>query len=156
MYCFFPSFHFIYIGGRGCGDDNDDCILNRCASICAIESYSNLDTRKLVAYWVLYSLISLFEHAFHGTSWMVVLLQSILCFFLVALLPCSYYLFVYCISKTFKFCGNHRLIVHRSKISEKFTLVHLLPIKLFYNFDYLRDNSQINYAFQSMKMSWMV
>ncbi|KAK9988912.1 hypothetical protein SO802_029151 [Lithocarpus litseifolius] len=35
-----------------------------CASICAIESNSNSDTRKLVAYWVLYSLISLFEHAF--------------------------------------------------------------------------------------------
>ena len=65
----FPPFIlYIYIGGRGCGDDNDDCILNRCASICAIESYSNSDTRKLVAYWVLYSLISLFEHVFHGTS----------------------------------------------------------------------------------------
>nr|XP_023925655.1 uncharacterized protein LOC112037071 isoform X1 [Quercus suber] len=35
-----------------------------CASICAIESNSNSDTRKMVAYWVLYSLISLFEHAF--------------------------------------------------------------------------------------------
>ena len=28
--------------------------------------------------------------------------------------------------------------------------------KLFHYFDYLRDNSQINYAFQPMKMSWMV
>ncbi|KAF3963672.1 hypothetical protein CMV_011965 [Castanea mollissima] len=35
-----------------------------CASICAIESNSNSDTRKLIAYWVFYSLISLFEHAF--------------------------------------------------------------------------------------------
>ncbi|KAF3963673.1 hypothetical protein ACB098_07G074100 [Castanea mollissima] len=35
-----------------------------CASIRAIESNSNSDTRKLVAYWVLYSLILLFEHAF--------------------------------------------------------------------------------------------
>ena len=55
---------YIYIGGRGGDDDNDDCILNRCASICAIESNSNSDTRKLIAYWVFYSLISLFEHAF--------------------------------------------------------------------------------------------
>ncbi|XP_075675465.1 uncharacterized protein LOC142644778 [Castanea sativa] len=35
-----------------------------CASICAIESNSNSDTRKLIAYWVFYSLISLFEHTF--------------------------------------------------------------------------------------------
>ncbi|KAK9988913.1 hypothetical protein SO802_029152 [Lithocarpus litseifolius] len=36
----------------------------KCASICAIESNSNSNTRKLIAYWVFYSLISLFEHAF--------------------------------------------------------------------------------------------
>nr|XP_023925658.1 HVA22-like protein b [Quercus suber] len=35
-----------------------------CASICAIESNSNSDIRKLIAFWVFYSLISLFEHAF--------------------------------------------------------------------------------------------
>lgn len=60
----FVIYIYIYIGGRGGDDDNDDCILNRCASICAIESNSNSDTRKLIAYWVFYSLISLFEHAF--------------------------------------------------------------------------------------------
>ena len=54
----------IYIGGRGGDDDNEDCILNRCASICAIESNSISDTRKFIAYWVFYSLISPFEHAF--------------------------------------------------------------------------------------------
>ena len=61
---FFHSFCYIYIGGRGGDDDNEDCILNRRASICAIESNSISDTRKFVACWVFYSLISLFEHAF--------------------------------------------------------------------------------------------
>lgn len=50
--------------GGGGDDDSDDCIHNRCASICAIENNSNSGTRKLITYWVLYSLISLFEHAF--------------------------------------------------------------------------------------------
>ena len=54
----------IIIGGRGGDDDNDDCILNRCASICAIGSNLISDTWKFVAYWVFYSFISLFEHAF--------------------------------------------------------------------------------------------
>ncbi|XVE49448.1 hypothetical protein DITRI_Ditri01bG0083400 [Diplodiscus trichospermus] len=36
------------------------------ASIQAIEANSNSDTKKLVTYWVIFSLISLFEHAFMG------------------------------------------------------------------------------------------
>ncbi|XVE49447.1 hypothetical protein DITRI_Ditri01bG0083300 [Diplodiscus trichospermus] len=36
------------------------------ASIQAIEANSNPDTKKLVTYWVIFSLISLFEHAFIG------------------------------------------------------------------------------------------
>ncbi|GKU85883.1 hypothetical protein SLEP1_g489 [Rubroshorea leprosula] len=36
------------------------------ASIRAIETNSDSDCRKLVTYWVLFSLISLFEHAFMG------------------------------------------------------------------------------------------
>ncbi|XVE49446.1 hypothetical protein DITRI_Ditri01bG0083200 [Diplodiscus trichospermus] len=36
------------------------------ASIRAIEANSNSDTKKLVTYWVIFSLISLFEHAFMG------------------------------------------------------------------------------------------
>ena len=39
-------------------------VLHRCASIRAIETNSISDFRKLVAYWVLFSLISLFDHAF--------------------------------------------------------------------------------------------
>ncbi|CBI29375.3 unnamed protein product, partial [Vitis vinifera] len=35
-----------------------------CSSIRAIETNSISDFRKLVAYWVLFSLISLFDHAF--------------------------------------------------------------------------------------------
>ncbi|RVW92574.1 HVA22-like protein c [Vitis vinifera] len=35
-----------------------------CASIRAIETNSISDVRKLVAYWVLFSLISLFDHTF--------------------------------------------------------------------------------------------
>ncbi|XP_022763624.1 uncharacterized protein LOC111309065 [Durio zibethinus] len=35
-----------------------------CASIQAIEANSNSDTKKLVTYWVIFSLISLFEYAF--------------------------------------------------------------------------------------------
>ena len=38
--------------------------LNRCASIRAIENNSNSDTKKLVTYWIVFSLISLFENAF--------------------------------------------------------------------------------------------
>ncbi|TYH85234.1 hypothetical protein ES332_D02G251500v1 [Gossypium tomentosum] len=36
------------------------------ASIQAIEANSNTDTKKLVTYWIIFSLISLFEHAFMG------------------------------------------------------------------------------------------
>ncbi|XVE93595.1 hypothetical protein REPUB_Repub01dG0208100 [Reevesia pubescens] len=36
------------------------------ASIQAIEANSHSDTKKLVTYWVIFSLISLFEHAFMG------------------------------------------------------------------------------------------
>ncbi|KAK8605922.1 hypothetical protein V6N13_102687 [Hibiscus sabdariffa] len=36
------------------------------ASIQAIETNSNTDTKKLVTYWIIFSLISLFEHAFMG------------------------------------------------------------------------------------------
>ncbi|RVW67272.1 HVA22-like protein a [Vitis vinifera] len=39
-------------------------VLHRCSSIRAIETNSISDFRKLVAYWVLFSLISLFDHAF--------------------------------------------------------------------------------------------
>ncbi|RVW36204.1 hypothetical protein CK203_113784 [Vitis vinifera] len=39
-------------------------VLHRCASIRAIETNSISDVRKLVAYWVLFSLISLFDHTF--------------------------------------------------------------------------------------------
>ena len=38
--------------------------LNRCASIQAIENNSNSDTQTLVTYWIVFSLISLFENAF--------------------------------------------------------------------------------------------
>ncbi|MBA0739002.1 hypothetical protein Gogos_012307 [Gossypium gossypioides] len=40
--------------------------INRRASIQAIEANSNTDTKKLVTYWIIFSLISLFEHAFMG------------------------------------------------------------------------------------------
>lgn len=40
--------------------------INRHASIQAIEANSNTDTKKLVTYWIIFSLISLFEHAFTG------------------------------------------------------------------------------------------
>ncbi|XP_039007773.1 receptor expression-enhancing protein 3-A-like [Hibiscus syriacus] len=36
------------------------------ASIQAIETNSNTDAKKLVTYWIIFSLISLFEHAFMG------------------------------------------------------------------------------------------
>jgi len=55
----------------------------------------------------------------------------------------------YCVSKSLKFCGNHKLIVDESKFSEKFTLAHFL-LSCF-NFGYLRDFPN-QLAFQSMKM----
>ena len=86
---FFHSFCYIYIGGRGGDDDNEDCILNRCASICAIESNSISDTRKFVAGWVFFLFVDFTLWAcFNEASWMVILVPSIICLCLVALLPC--------------------------------------------------------------------
>nr|CAN78525.1 hypothetical protein VITISV_029613 [Vitis vinifera] len=49
-----------------------------CASIRAIETNSISDFRKLVAYWVLFSLISLFDHAFSKLlEWNLELLFSV-------------------------------------------------------------------------------
>ena len=98
--------------------------------------------------------LSMCSLSFWNGNFFTVHLISLFGCLIALLLLSSIYLSVYCITKAFKFCGNHRLIVDERKVSDKFTLVHFLPscfITLI-----TEEISQISYAFQSMKMYRMV
>ncbi|XP_038684926.1 HVA22-like protein h isoform X2 [Tripterygium wilfordii] len=69
------------------------------ASIMAIETKSDLETRKLVTYWIMFSLLSIFEHAFVKLLewiplWLYIKLM-IVCWLVIPHFDGSYYVYMH-------------------------------------------------------------
>ncbi|KAF5733379.1 hypothetical protein HS088_TW17G00922 [Tripterygium wilfordii] len=91
------------------------------ASIMAIETNSDLETRKLVTYWIVFSLISLFEHAFVKLFewiplWLYIKLM-IVCWLVIPHFDGSYYVYMHVV-RPFLSMDTQTVIKQLKKLKE--------------------------------------